>query len=132
MQLVPFVTPKQNLTQKLSLNLEKVTHRTPSAFIIKSFLPGFTVEKKAATLHLITSRTLCFNLLKRLLMQDSFIQEVFCQIMMFLKQRAKYLSCCRLQLLTKQPLLCLQKGDCERKVQGNLYSAKSTPYACKT
>lgn len=108
MQLVPFVTLEQDLTQKLSLNLEKVRHGTPSAFIIKSFLPGFTAEKEAVTLHLITPRTLCFNLLKRLLMQDSFIQEVFCQIMMFLKQRAKYLSCCRLQLLSKQPLHCLQ------------------------
>lgn len=34
--------------------------------------------------------------------------------MMFLMQRAKYLSCCGLQLLSKQPLHCLQKGDCER------------------
>lgn len=63
MQLVPFVTLEQNLTQKLSLNLEKVTHRTPPAVIIKSFLPGFTVEKKVVTLHLITSRTPCFDLL---------------------------------------------------------------------
>lgn len=114
MQLVPLVTLEENLTQKLSLNLEKVTHRTPSAFIIKSFLPASTVEKKVVTLHLITSRTLCFNLLKIFLMKDSFIQEVFCQIMMFLKQRAKYLPCCRLQLLSKQLLHCLQKGDSER------------------
>lgn len=108
MQLVPFVTPEQNLTQQLSLSLEKIRHGAPSAFIIKSFLPGFTVEKEAVTLHLITSKTLCFNLLKRLLMQDSFIQGVFRQMMLFLKQHAKYPSCCRLQLLSKQPLHCLQ------------------------
>lgn len=108
MQLVPFVTPEENLTEQLSLNLEKVRHGAPSAFIIKSFLPGFTVEKEAVTLHLITSKALCSNLLKRLLLQDSFIQGVFLQMTLFLKQRAKYPSCCRLQLLTKQSLHCLQ------------------------
>lgn len=96
MQLVPFVTPEQNLTQQLSLNLEKVRHGAPSTFIIKSFLPGFAVEKEAVTLHLTTSKSLCFNSLKRILMQDNFIQGVFHQTMLFLKQRAKYPSCCRL------------------------------------
>ena len=52
MQLVPFVTPEQNLTQHLSLNLEKVRRGAPSAFIIKSFLPGFTVEKEAVTFYI--------------------------------------------------------------------------------
>jgi len=108
MQLVPSVTPERNLTQQLSLNLEKVRHGAPSAFIIKSFLPGFTVEKEAVILHLITSKTVCFNFLKRLLMQDSFVQGVFRQATLFLKQCTKYPPCCRRQLLSKQPLRCLQ------------------------
>lgn len=62
----------------------------PSVFIIKSFLCGFTVEKEAVTLHLISSKTPCCNLLKRLLMQGSFSQGVFRQTMLFLKQRAEY------------------------------------------
>lgn len=78
------------------LNLEKVRHGAPSTFIIKSFLPGFAVQKEAVTLRLTTSKSLCFNLLKRILMQDGFIQGVFRQRMLFLKQRSKYLSCCRL------------------------------------